>query len=87
MAREQTDTKDRYWRNWHTTAEHTTNVVHVYTWTCHNCKTVNTTRIVAGNPGHKARCFRGVKARCGKCHGNTTRLCDKTGLTWDPFDA
>jgi len=87
MAREQTDPTQKYWSNYNAIAMHTTKSVHVYVWTCHDCKTVNTTTIDTTNPRSKIRCYRGVEARCGHCHGNTVRLCDSKGLTWDPHDA
>lgn len=84
MAREKTNPKDPNWKYWHAFAIHTTETVHVYTWTCPDCTTVNRTRINLEAERNRF-CYRGVEARCGKCHGNVIRLTDASGLTFDPF--
>ena len=87
MAREQSNPKDPNWKHYHARATLSLETIHAYTWTCQGCKTVNTTRINPSDPRSKLRCYRGVEARCGHCHGNIIRLTDSTGLTWDPYDA
>jgi Zn finger protein HypA/HybF involved in hydrogenase expression len=84
MAREQTNPKDKHWHNYHAVATPTTETVIVYKWSCPDCKTVNNTRVNPQSERSKWRCYRGVEARCGKCHGNTIRLTDSKGLTFDP---
>lgn len=87
MAREQTDRADPYWARRYAVATHAAESAHTYTWTCPRCRTVNRTRLVIDNyHGRGARrCFRGVEARCGHCHGPILRLTDVKGLTYDPY--
>lgn len=83
MAREKTNPRDAHWKHWHVLATDTTATIHIYTWTCPDCNTVNHTK-VDPNDDHRRFCYRGVEARCGHCHGNKRRLTDKTGWTFDP---
>jgi hypothetical protein len=83
MATEKTNPKDHNWKRWHAYATHTTETVHVYTWTCPDCTTVNHTRVNLESERTR-HCYRGVEARCGKCHASKRRLTDKSGMTFDP---
>lgn len=83
MAREHTNPKDPNWNRWHCFATHTTETIHVYTWTCPDCGTVNNTRVNTEADTRRFS-FRGLEARCGHCHGNSRRLTDKAGWTFDP---
>jgi hypothetical protein len=85
MAREQTYPKDEHWNHFYTTAQSSTKFFVIYTWTCPNCGAPNTTIIDTSSAKDRCRCYRGVEARCGRCHGNVLRLTDERGLTLDPF--
>lgn len=84
MAREQTNPKDENWQYYYALAKHTTRTLHVFTWTCPDCKTVNVTSVNTADARSRLSCYRGVKARCGKCHGNVRRLTDSSGLIYHP---
>jgi phage FluMu protein Com len=83
MGKEKTNPRDPNWKHWHVVATETTTTLHVYTWTCPDCKIVNRTKVDQNDD--RRRCsFRGVEARCGHCHGTKRRLTDKAGWTFDP---
>jgi len=86
MAREKTNPKDPNWKHWHALATKSTITFHIYTWSCPDCKTVNKTRIDPSDEAIRLRCWRGVEARCGHCHGTKKLLVDSKGWTFDPSD-
>jgi len=86
VAREQTNPKDPHWSHYHALAKTSSRTILCYEWLCPDCRTTNTTSIDPSSNRDKRRCFRGLEARCGKCHGNVHRLTDKKGLTIDPFE-
>jgi hypothetical protein len=86
MAKEKTNLKDPAWQRWHALATKSTVTLHIYTWTCPDCKTMNKTRIDPSDEATRFRYYRGVEARCGHCHGNKKRLVDSKGWTFDPSD-
>jgi hypothetical protein len=81
MAREKTNPRDPAWKHWHVLATDTTATIHIYTWTCPDCNTVNRTKV---DPNDGRRRYFHVEARCGHCHGNKRRLTDKAGWTFNP---
>lgn len=75
------DPKDEHWPDWNVYADSAlTALIVCWTWTCHKCGKLNTTKRDRGNMLAKSQRHRAgddydieVKVRCGKCH-DTTKL-------------
>jgi hypothetical protein len=83
MPRQQTNPKNPDWKYGHAVATHSLHTLHVYTWTCPDCKTVNLTKVDLKDGKMQWREYYGIEARCGHCHGTKRKLTNKSGLSFN----